>query len=145
MPSFARAAVRHCHDGQQLANGGMHISADHLAGLGVECAMKALLLSVAGASAGPLGIEQRFVKHGSKLRNEVIAYLQGPTSSTYFAPILLQDPFGAWDVSDRYEDGRRYDGGAVISSGEATALLAVGHALVAQLQTAQTSGIAVGL
>jgi hypothetical protein len=145
MPSFARAAVRSCGDGQSLAADGRHVSADHLAGLGVECALKALLLGVAGVPVGSKGIQTRFAKHGSRLHAEVVAYLHGTSASAYFAPVLLADPFGDWDVSDRYEDGVRARGGSQITPAAAAALLATGDALIAQLQAAQTNGLQVGL
>ena len=121
------------------------MTADHLAGLAVECALKALLIGVGGVLPSATGIQKPFAKHGTALWGEAVAHLQGHSATSYFAPVLLTNPFGDWDIADRYEDGVRAHGGASISPAEASALLAVGHALVAQLQGATTDGYAMGL
>lgn len=143
MASYSKAAARHHADAEELLRRQRFVTADHLAGLAVECALKALLLGVAGVSAGPKGIQRRFAQHGSALCSEVINYITSPIEASYFQPILNVDPYGSWSVNDRYEDGVRAAGGGPIRPIDTQRLIRAAYDLLVELQRAQRDGYTV--
>ncbi|MFE5616464.1 hypothetical protein [Streptomyces sp. NPDC056524] len=130
-PAF-RAASRHHHDTAQLAaKQRLHISADHLAGLAAECAIKAILLDYLGSrlndklrpfspdlvapavqnSAGEKPKKQDrkeyMHEHLPELWGQLatVAQRRIGRSAPQFMALISRNPFDDWDVAGRYCDG----------------------------------------
>jgi hypothetical protein len=88
------------------------VSADHLAGFAAECALKAILigffgigLSAQGIPVEKSGARQIEYRHLPKLWGELAAVASGRAGAKFLAFVSGQNPFRAWDISDRYRDG----------------------------------------
>ncbi len=121
------AASRHHYHAARLAAGeNLRISADHLAGLAAECAVKAILGDFLGSRLnsrnrleheevatvkGALGNRTRKpMEHGHlpELWEHLTAIAhrrRGGGSGALFTQLIWENPFDGWDVGDRYCDG----------------------------------------
>ncbi|MFG3145342.1 hypothetical protein [Streptomyces sp. NPDC048243] len=124
-PAFAKASRNHYRAAMLAAAKHLRISADHLAGLAAECAVKAILIDFLGsrldASNKPEHPEVKYLdrsrkkpqwtnKHGHlpELWEHLTAVAhrrRGGGSSALFTQLIWENPFAGWDVADRYCDG----------------------------------------
>jgi hypothetical protein len=130
-PAF-RAASRHHYDTAQLAAGNrLRISADHLAGLAAECAIKAILLDCLGSALTGKGrpfhpelkeeAKERMQREGLKdlpqqdymhghlpwLWGQLCAVAgrrRGREVGPLFTQLIASNPFLGWAVEGRYCD-----------------------------------------
>lgn len=143
MPAYRVSARRHLGDADHLFAHGRHVTADHLAGFSAECSIKALLcgpLGVAVPKAGAPKAGQTQFGHLPPLWANAASYLQGQTVST--VPQLNQllasaNPFSAWSVGDRYEDG------SDIGAGRVSGHLAAARQLLGVVDQVVLSGLPV--
>lgn len=124
-PAFA-AASRHHYQAARLAEQRrLWISADHLAGLAAECAIKAILTDFLGSKLNernmPVHPEVKYLdrskkkpewthKHGHlpELWEHLTAVAQhrrDAGAGALFTQLIWENPFVGWDVADRYCDG----------------------------------------
>jgi hypothetical protein len=138
---FSAAARRHYDDAEHLLSNNRLPSADHLAGLAAECALKAILLRFLGASLGPSGkpistINSKNVPHGHlpTLWANLPLVATGRSGAQFAALINRANPFGAWDVADRYRNG------ATITHSRVQGHISEAKKILVAYQTAEIAG-----
>ncbi|WP_338118056.1 hypothetical protein [Streptomyces coryli] len=124
-PAFAVASRNHYHAARLAAEEDLRISADHLAGLAAECAVKAILIDFLGSRLNVrnmpenpevealyrLGNTMKWKKqhgHLPELWEHLTAVAhrrRGGGSGALFTQLIWENPFAGWDVADRYCDG----------------------------------------
>jgi hypothetical protein len=124
-PAFATASRNHYRAALLAAAKDLRISADHLAGLAAECAVKAILIDFLGSRLDarnmPEHPEVKYLdrsrkkpqwtnKHGHlpELWEHLTAVAhrrRGGGSGALFTQLIWKNPFADWDVADRYCDG----------------------------------------
>lgn len=124
-PAFATASRNHYRAATLAAERDLRISADHLAGLAAECAVKAILIDFLGSRLDvwnkPEHPEVKYLdrsrkkpqwtnKHGHlpELWEHLTAVAhrrRGGGSGALFTQLIWNNPFAGWDVGDRYCDG----------------------------------------
>lgn len=131
-PAFRTASGNHYHTAKLAAGNRLPISADHLAGLSAECAIKAILLDYLGSQLNhksrpyspelmvtpqPAAPGQKAKKQDQKeYLHEHLPELWGQLSAVAnrrkgreagpgFMQLLQQNPFHDWHVAGRYCDG----------------------------------------
>ncbi len=101
---YAGAASRHLSDGTFLDDGRRSVSADHLFGLGAECAIKSILVGVAGVKVAYDAPAQPFRTHIDALWPLAAGVIGGMTAAHYAGPLLAGErPFDDWKVDGRYD------------------------------------------
>lgn len=94
---FANAADRYWTDANTLHQSGRLATADHLFGVSAECALKALMIKLSGATSLP----GKYKSHLPDIWDEFIAYT--PLSGIHpYAGMLSANPFSGWHIGDRY-------------------------------------------
>lgn len=127
-PAFAAAGRNHYQAALLAARDRLRISADHLAGLAAECAIKAILLDFLGSELNdrdrPVNKQERTkdpnrrhpdMEHGHlpPLWEDLTALAhrrQDAAAGVLFAELLWHNPFDGWDVGGRYCDGTAITG-----------------------------------
>ncbi|MGA5000787.1 hypothetical protein ACPCB7_22470 [Streptomyces arboris] len=124
-PDFARASVHHYRSAVLATGEQWQISADHLAGLAAECAIKAILITFLGSELKPNHMPHHpEMKFPDPKRNEkrwdgqhghlpalweqltAVAHRRKDAAvGILFTQLIWQNPFADWEVSDRYCDG----------------------------------------
>ncbi|NNN31020.1 hypothetical protein HLK59_11685 [Streptomyces sp. S3(2020)] len=124
-PAFAAASRNHYRAATLASEKDLRISADHLAGLAAECAVKAILIDFLGSRLNarnmPEHPEVKYLdrsrrtpqwtnKHGHlpELWEHLTAVAhrrRGGGSGALFTQLIWENPFADWDVGDRYCDG----------------------------------------
>lgn len=137
-PTFGVAARRHLKDGLHLHGVGSHVTADHLAGLSAECALKAVLTGFLAVPLSQKGIPTlpsgNNVGHLPGIWSQVGAYIGGRTGARLTGLLAASNPFDTWDIADRYSDG------ALISAAVSRAHLDAAFAIVEIHDLAVVSG-----
>lgn len=125
-PAFAAAGRDHYHAAALAAGNQLNqvrISADHLAGIAAECAIKAILMDFLGSELNeydrPVHPQEK-IRNTSKKRPHLehghlpelwehltaIAHRRADSAAgVLFAELLWENPFADWSVGDRYCDG----------------------------------------
>jgi len=108
--AFGAAARRHYDDAVHLCEHSRHASADHLSGFAAECALKDLLVGFLGARVPERGgppQDQAGTSYGHlpQLWSQVQVTAGGRVGAQFLSLLAGDNPFGDWDVSDRYADG----------------------------------------
>lgn len=125
-PAFAAASRNHYRAATLASEKNLRISADHLAGLAAECAVKAILADflgsrlnarnrlenaeVATVKGAPGNRTRKPQEHGHlpELWEHLTAVAhrrRGGGSGALFTQLIWENPFADWDVGDRYSDG----------------------------------------
>lgn len=125
-PAFATASRNHYRAATLAAERDLRISADHLAGLAAECAVKAILADflgsrlntrnrlenteVATVKGTPGNRKRKPQEHGHlpELWEHLTAVAhrrRGGGPGALFTQLIWNNPFAGWDVGDRYCDG----------------------------------------
>ncbi|MGF3217339.1 hypothetical protein [Streptomyces albidoflavus] len=124
-PAFAVASRNHYRAARLAAKEDLRISADHLAGLAAECAVKAILIDFLGSRLNArnmpenpevealyrVGNTMKWKKqhgHLPELWEHLTAVAhrrRGGGSGALFTQLIWKNPFAHWDVGDRYCDG----------------------------------------
>lgn len=113
---FAAAARRHRDDALHLHTQNRLPNADHLLGLGVECAIKSVLLELGIAQIQSLdklpyyqvnpNTKPDKLSHLPPLATTASQAVSGRGSTRFVAAMSQIDvDYGQWDVADRYLDG----------------------------------------
>jgi hypothetical protein len=119
--TFAAAAERHLGDAKYLREDSRLANADHLAGLSVECALKAILIDFLGArptEGKPQSeLNGKRIPHGHlpELWKQVEQVLHGRNHPQFHRLVTSATPtesFQKWSVFDRYS-GTPCDAAAV--------------------------------
>lgn len=142
MADFHLAALRHYDDARFLNTDRRLPSADHLAGLAAECALKQILLSFMGGRLNPQGKPLATIKgqafklgHLPPLWGQMQSSAAGRTAGHFAALITTPNPFARWNVADRYADGK------AITASQVTDHLAAAGKILRLLQLAQVTGV----
>jgi hypothetical protein len=110
---FGQAAHRHLSDATLLQKTGRHVNADHLAGVAAECGLKAILIDFLGGRTDTSGRPHHERKsmgfHLPRLWDEVAITAQGRSASRFASVLAEANPFQAWNVAERYSDGKHID------------------------------------
>jgi|SRR5579862_107017 len=112
---FCDAAHRHYEDATQLFESKKFPNADHLYGLGAECALKAIMVGLgAPAKDGDLEDEAHHL-HINKLWSEFQVFVNGRSASRYATPLraLQGEPFDKWHIAQRYAHRRDISSGKI--------------------------------
>lgn len=142
MPAYGSSARRHLDDADLLFASGRVANADHLAGFAAECALKSILCGPAGVPVPPKGaptFQGTTFSHLPNLWTQAGNHLSGLTalSIPHLAQLLSSaNPFGSWDVGDRYEDAN------AIAQPRAHAHLVAAQQLLGIVQQVALSGMA---
>jgi len=159
-PAF-QAASRHHYETAQLAAGSqLRISADHLAGLAAECAIKAILLDYLGSALKKGRPFHQELKEDARKRmeREGLKYLpqqdfmhghlpslwgqlstiagrrRGREAGPLFTQLIASNPFHGWFVEGRYCDG------TTITEADLARHLQAAYDLIAAHEQARTLG-----
>lgn len=110
-PDFAAAARRHFADAELLHVQQRLASADHLAGIAAECALKAILidhmngyLNSRNRPDHPNRDSSHRYSHLPDLWDEIALVAQG-RAWNQLTTIFVTNPFERWNVAERYSDG----------------------------------------
>ncbi|MFE4213613.1 hypothetical protein [Streptomyces sp. NPDC056844] len=160
-PAFLKASGHHYRSAQLATKDELHISADHLAGLAAECAIKAILLDYLGSRLNEkqrpfspdLMIPQQRPVNGVKPKKQdrkeyshehlpelwgqlstIASRRRGRETGPLFMQLIQQNPFHDWDVGGRYCDDTN------ISDADLTRHLQAARDLLAAHQQAITLG-----
>lgn len=157
------ASGHHYRSAKLAAGDQLHISADHLAGLAAECAIKAILLDYLGSRLNekqrayspdlmipqqqqpPPGSEKPKKQDRKEYVHEHLPELWGQLSTIasrrrgretgpLFMQLIQQNPFHDWDVGGRYCDG------TAISEEDLTRHMQAAYDLLAAHEQARTLG-----
>lgn len=101
---FGRAALRHVDDASLLHDRERFPSADHLAGLAAECALK---FALPLRESGDGDIAKRYHYHINELWNRVPLGTLGRRYRTLSSLLRSErtGPFSDWSIDQRYCDG----------------------------------------
>jgi len=136
LADYPKAALRHWADATHLAAlpAPRIDTADHLLGIAVECALKALLIA-AGAPSDAGGVRDPSHRvHLPDLWTEYLAFASG-RSGAYHARIqALGTPFSTWSIDARYV------GDGHVQASEHTDHRAAAFQVLLALQLAQADG-----
>ncbi|MEW6282498.1 MAG: hypothetical protein AB1758_28070 [Candidatus Eremiobacterota bacterium] len=134
MTDFVNAA-RHSRDGRLLRNQQREATADHLAGLAAECALKAILGAL-GAWAGAQP-QRPYRVHIDALWGQFLGYAHGP-QARYLVPLSAHpsNPFVHWTIEHRY-----WNEGNIGTAAELSARWAACEACMLSLAHAQADGV----
>ena len=105
---FLDAHQRHWDDAERLFTAQRWANADHLYGVAVECGLKRLMREFGmpvDAAGSPSERSDRL--HANAIWARYDAYRSGVVSAAYGLPD--ENPFGNWDVSDRYAHQSGFD------------------------------------
>lgn len=98
---FLDAHQRHWDDAERLFNTQRWANADHLYGVAAECGLKRLMRAFGmpvNAAGSPRDMSDRL--HANGIWARYATYLSRNVGVGYGLP--AQNPFGNWEVSDRY-------------------------------------------
>lgn len=125
-PTFGKVSRDHYRAAQlAAADGELRASADHLAGLAAECAIKAILLDFLGSrlrrSGKPYHPQVALpdpTRRESKWSNDhghlpelwehltaIVHRRKDAAAGILFTALIWKNPFDDWDVANRYSDG----------------------------------------
>jgi len=112
--NYVAAAQRHLADADFLHSYQRLASADHLAGLAAECALKAILVGYLGGTVNPGGAPTHpdtAVRYGHlpKLWTQLSALIEGQASAQFAESLLGSNPFQFWQIDERYCAGDHID------------------------------------
>ncbi|MGA5441984.1 hypothetical protein ACPCKW_21020 [Streptomyces griseoincarnatus] len=161
-PDFWAAGQNHYHAAKLAADRRLPVSADHLAGLAAECAIKAILLACLGSQLNPKNKPfhpalkqppQQQPQAGQKAKQqhwseyehghlpdlwaqlaEVVKLSAGRQVGPMFQQMLLQNPFHSWHVAARYCNGTS------ISTADLQRHLKAAYDLIAAFEYARQTG-----
>jgi hypothetical protein len=105
MPAdYCDAAYRHVADAALLLDQKRLPNADHLYGLGAECALKAVMVALSAPSQDGDLQERPHRQHIDKLWSEYQSFVSGRSASRYLTPLrtVPQEPFSDWRIDQRY-------------------------------------------
>lgn len=107
---FLDAHERHWSDAECLLQAQRWANADHLYGISAECGMKRLMLAFGmpydATRDRPANMQDRVHADGIWARFE--SYRSGHALGVGYA-LPAQNPFGNWDISDRYGHQSNFD------------------------------------
>jgi hypothetical protein len=100
---FLDAHERHWSDADRLFSAGRYANADHLYGIAAECGLKRLMVRfgmvVNPATGSPT--DSKDWKHANNMWDRFESYRSGKVEGVDYG-LPMPNPFGNWDVSDRY-------------------------------------------
>lgn len=101
---FRDAHDRHYEDAQALFRSNRWANADHLFGLSVECGLKRLMLEFGmpwdGCKDRPAEQHDRF--HADQAWTRYVSYQSGHHAGAAYALPSATNPFGDWNINQRY-------------------------------------------
>jgi len=105
---FLDAHDRHWQDAETLFVGKRFANADHLYGLSAECGLKRLMMAF-GMKTHSDGTpeDKNDLVHVDKVWVRYESYRSGHSATDYTLP--LSNPFGDWDVSQRYANQSQFN------------------------------------
>ena len=100
---FLDAHERHWKDAEALFAQGRYANADHLYGVAAECGLKRLMVRFGMVVNPTTGspIDNKDWKHANNIWVRFEAYRSGKVEGADYG-LPASNPFGNWDVSDRY-------------------------------------------
>lgn len=107
---FLDAHERHWGDAERLFQAQRWANADHLYGMAAECGMKRLMLAF-GMNVNPTTgnpLDNKDYKHAKNIWARFESYRTGHAQGAGYA-LPAGNPFGNWDVSDRYAHQSNFD------------------------------------
>lgn len=102
-PDFLDAAVRCWQDACLLDRQDRLATADHLYGICVECALKAVMEAVSGGQ-----LSKKYYVHLPQIWEEFQCY-QPPIGANTYGARAVPNPFPDWSVYDRYGASSAFD------------------------------------
>lgn len=107
---FLDAHERHWNDAGALFQAQRWANADHLYGLAAECGLKQLMMRFGMAVDSSTGspIDRKDWRHVNNIWARFESYRSGKLEGIDYG-LPMPNPFGDWDVSDRYAHQSNFD------------------------------------